>query len=172
MLVPPRTCSVSASGWHYTPEVAPSLETSSTSSMGGLAGRTADEPAPSPPGSSSHPPSAICHLRHNSSLGHFPGLPLLTTVPADLKQAGCSMRPWILITLCLTTGPARASRPETEAGTRRERTRGADQIGQWDQAYQERGESRVSDDVYGQARLRLQRAQQCQLTAANECRPT
>src|SRR5690554_5524392 len=100
--------------------------------MDGLAGRTADEPAPAPPGSSSHPASAICHLRHSSSLGHLPGLPLLTTVPADLKQGGCSMRPWILITLCLTTGMARASCPETETGTHTEMTRLADQIRQWE----------------------------------------
>src|SRR5690554_7470274 len=129
--------------------------------MDGLAGRTADEPAPAPPGSSSHPASAHCHLRHSSGLGHLPGLPLLTTVPADLTQGGCRMRPWILITLCLATGMARAGCPETDTGTRGEMTRLADQIRQWDQAYHERGESPVSDDIYDQARLRLQRWQQC-----------
>src|SRR5690554_6569037 len=170
--VPPRTRSVSASGWHYTPEVAPSLGTSSTSSMDGLAGRTADELAPAPPGSSSHPASAICHLRHSSSLGHLSGLPLLTTVPADLKQGGCSMRPWILITLCLTTGMARASCPETETGTHTEMTRLADQIRQWDHAYHERGESPVSDDIYDQARLRLQRWQQCHPATISVYQPT
>ncbi|NLC01587.1 MAG: DNA ligase B, partial [Pseudomonas formosensis] len=82
------------------------------------------------------------------------------------------MRPWILITLCLTTGMARASCPETETGTHTEMTRLADQIRQWDQAYHERGESLVSDDIYDQARLRQQRWQQCHPTAANEYRPT
>src|SRR5690554_235509 len=159
---PPRTRSVGASGRHSTPEAAPSLGTSSTSSM--TAPRNSrDEPAPAPPGSSSHPASAICHLRHNSSLGHLFGLPLLTTVPADLKQGGCSMRPWILITLCLTTGMARASCPETETGTHTEMTRLADQIRQWDQAYHERGESPVSDDIYDQARQWIQARRQQQL---------
>src|SRR5690606_26754330 len=155
---PPRTRSVSASGWHYTPEDAPSLGTSSTSSM--TAPRNSrDEPAPAPPGSSSHPASAICHLRHNSSLGHLPGLPLLTTVPADLKQGGCSMRPCILITLSLTAGMARASCPKTVPGTHTEMTRLSEQIRQLDQAYHERGDPLVSDDIYDQARLRRQRSQ-------------
>lgn len=82
------------------------------------------------------------------------------------------MRPWILITLCLTTGMARASCPETETGTHTEMTRLADQIRQWDQAYHERGESPISDDIYDQARLRLQRWQQCHSAAVSEYRPT
>src|SRR5690606_6657543 len=90
----------------------------------------------------------------------------------DLKQGGCSMPPWILITLCLTTGMARASCPETLTGTRGGTTRLADEIRQRDQASRVRCESLGSDDIYDQARLRLQRWQQCHPTAANEYRPT
>src|SRR5690606_5587357 len=101
-----------------------------------------------------------------------PDLPLLTTVPADLTQGGCRMRPWILITLCLATGMARAGCPETDTGTRGEMTRLADQIRQWDQAYHERGVSPVSYHSSDQARRRQHASQPSPSAAVRESRPT
>ena len=71
------------------------------------------------------------------------------------------MRPWIIISLCLAVPLVGADCPEPGAATHAEMTRLAGQIQQWDQAYHERGQSLVADDIYDQARLRLQHWQQC-----------
>lgn len=71
------------------------------------------------------------------------------------------MRPWIIIFLCLTAPMASADCPEPSEATRAEMTRLAGQIQQWDRAYHGQGTALVADDIYDQARLRLQHWHRC-----------
>ena len=68
------------------------------------------------------------------------------------------MRLWILVSLWLT-GQAVAA--ECSARYHADMVRLAEQVQQWDQAYHEQGRSLVTEDIYDQARLQLQRWQQC-----------
>lgn len=71
------------------------------------------------------------------------------------------MRPWIIIALCLAGRLAVADCTQPSEQTHAEMTRLAAQLQQWDRAYHEQGQSLVADEIYDQAKQRLQHWQQC-----------
>ncbi|MFA5678487.1 MAG: NAD-dependent DNA ligase LigB [Pseudomonas sp.] len=71
------------------------------------------------------------------------------------------MRPWIFIVFCLAGRLASADCPEPHEQTRTETIQLAEQLAEWNRAYHESGQSLVPDDIYDQARQRLQLWQRC-----------